>query len=331
MANIQKQFELFHDVIRADYEHNVELCEKRDIIVERVQEYLREKKLPGCTQLMQGSYAMKTGVKVEPYPKLEPDIDVGLRFDFKETDHSAKTVRGWLLEAVKDHTNTVIDKGPCLRVVYSAGYHVDLVGYSNWTDDVGGVQYRLAHNTDGWITADPPALLEHVKRRRDPFKDTKDSATKTDQFRRTVRYLKRWNDEAIQADRSDKPTGLAFTILCCDTLVKSVSWDGTANDLAALQSLARTAATRIGRIIAKKPTPQYEDVLGRLTDKEMEVLKARFASLANALVAAEVEPDPIVACEGLQRVFGTEFPVPKRENTAKSGSGPAIISSTSAA
>src|SRR5690349_13477447 len=101
MADIQAQFEQFHNIIRADYDHNSELCEKRDIIVAKIRKYLAEHNLPVCDQLMQGSYAMKTGVKVGPYAQLQPDIDVGLRFDFTDTDYDATTVRGWILAAVE--------------------------------------------------------------------------------------------------------------------------------------------------------------------------------------------------------------------------------------
>ena len=155
---------------------------------------------------------------------------------------------------------------------------MDLVCYAVW-DDIGrATQYRLAHKSSGWLPANPPALIEHVRTRRAAFDGTED-ATGTDQLRRSVRYLKRWNDEAIQRESSDKPTGLAFTLLCCESLNMRTFLDRKPDDLTALQELARSAADRSGRIVLLKPTPEYEDILARLTEDQMTKLKARFGKL----------------------------------------------------
>jgi hypothetical protein len=274
---------------------------------------------------------MKTGVV--PIADLEFDIDIGLRFAFAETEYDAATVRSWVFEAVDGHTDNVEEKGPCVRVTYAdaAGYHVDLVCYAAWTDGYGREQCRLAHKSDGWLEADPRGLLEHVKARRGPFADTKDSATQTDQFRRVVRYLKRWNDEALPRESHGKPTGLAFTLLCCDHLAPRVALWGDSDDRAALAALARGCAGVTGRIVATKPTPQHEDLFGRLTAQEMAELKQRFGVLADALDGAAREPDPVVACQDLRRVFGDDFPVPDPEDTAKKSAAPAIISTSASA
>lgn len=128
MADVQKQFEKFHETIRVDYDMSSELREKRDIVVEKIKKFLREKGLPSCEVLLQGSYKMKTSV--QPIEDLEYDIDIGLRFAIHEDDHDAATVRGWVYDAVSDHTMRVEDKGPCVRVYYAKGYHLDLVTYA---------------------------------------------------------------------------------------------------------------------------------------------------------------------------------------------------------
>jgi len=159
MANVQKQFEQFHAAIRTDYDMSSTLREKRDIVVKRIKKYLKDNGLPSVSELLQGSYKMKTGVK--PIGEREYDIDIGLRFDFHEDDYTAKEVRDWIFTAVKDHTKRVEDRGPCIRVVYEAGYHLDLVSYAVW-NELSGDQYRLAHKKRGWVSADPPKLIQHV-------------------------------------------------------------------------------------------------------------------------------------------------------------------------
>jgi Second Messenger Oligonucleotide or Dinucleotide Synthetase domain len=331
VADIQKQFEKFHAVIRIDYEMSSELREKRDIVVGRIEKYLEDNGLPNCRQLLQGSYKMKTGVK--PIEDLEFDIDIGLRFDFDEDAYKAKDVRGWIYDAVKDHTKRIEDRGPCVRVVYEAGYHLDLVTYAVWTDFIGVEQYRLAHKESGWRPAHPPKLLDYVlSHHKKLFADTEDNATKTDQFRRCVRALRRWNDFQIPYESDAKPTGLALVLLAIlRNLSKSVFLDGRPDDRSSLAVFARSVANTLGRVQASKPTPEYEEMFGRLTNDDMSAFKTRMGILADALEFAGQTVDPVKACERLVEVFGEDFPVPEKEDTGKRTAAPAIVTSSSSA
>ena len=331
MADVEKYFEQFHEAIRTDYDMDEKLREKRDIILDKVRKKLKEKERPSFKELHQGSYAQDLRTGVKPIEDLRYDIDIGLRFQIEEGDYTAKEVRSWVWQAVEDHTADVQDKGPCIRVIYADGYHVDLVSYSWWTDDLNQEQYRLAHKTNGWRNADPPRLLDFIKQARTPFQNTEDSATKTDQFRRVVRHLKRWDDERIPKESDAKPSGLAFTLLCQRALLPSLNWAGKPDDRMALQSISHHASSLPGRIIVQKPTPEYEDVFGKLSDKEMEELKERFSKVHEVLLYAEQEPDPVKACEELRKIFGRDFPVPKPEDTGRKTAAPAIVTSSSSA
>lgn len=330
MATVQKQFEEFHETIRIDYDSSKPLQEKRDIILDRVRKHLSDKKRPGFKELLQGSYAFGTGIK--PIADLQYDIDVALRFEISSKDNTAAAVHGWVYEAVDGHTDEVEDKGPCIRVIYAAkDYHVDLVAYA-WEKTNGTEAFHLAHKTNGWRPANPPELLDYVKRVRKPFEgDTEDAATKTDQFRRVVRDLKRWNDNAIQKESEDKPTGLAMVLLCAQHLRPTLTVAGKPDDLRALLLVANAAAGTYGRIVLKKPTPEYDDVMAKLSDKAMNDLKARFGELAKILDKAAKEADPVAACKLLRKVFGDDFPIPVVEETARRTAAPAILTSSSSA
>ena len=99
---------------------------------------------------------MKTGVV--PIEELEYDIDVGLEFPFDENEYGAKEVREWIYEAVDGHTDWVENKGPCVRVGYTKGYHVDLVSYASWEDLPGQTQFRMANKSNGWRPSHPPGF-----------------------------------------------------------------------------------------------------------------------------------------------------------------------------
>jgi len=327
MANVQKYFEEFHETIRVDYDA---IRGKRDIILDRLRKHLKDKNRPNFDELHQGSYAM--GVGIAPMGELEYDLDIGLRFQISARDYSAEKVYGWVFEGVQGHTDKVEQKGHCVRVAYAQGdFHVDLVCYS-WEKDNSGIEiFKLAHKTKGWLPGNPPGLLMYVEQKRKPFEETKDSRTQTDQFRRCVRYLKRWNDCAIPVEGDNKPTGLSFVLLCADWLQPRFFIDGKPDDLTALRNLTLSASAVAGRIVAMKPTPEYEDILLKLTADDMDAFKNRFKILSTVLENAAREADPVKACALLLAVFGDDFPAPTPDDTAKKTAAPAIITSSSSA
>jgi cyclic GMP-AMP synthase DncV-like protein len=331
MADVQALFEAFHKRIRTYYEINDVLRAKKDIIVERVNKNLAQKKRPSCVEFIQGSYKMKVGILA--VKGAEYDIDVGLRFSFKESEHSPEEVRGWVFDAVDGHTEKVERRSSCIRVIYADGYHVDLVPYA-WWDEGGVEQYRLAHKTKNWRPADPPALVEFVKQVRKPFEGVKDKATDTDQFRRIVRYLKRWNDVALPMESHDKPSGLALLLLTKHYLPAPMGL-GSGDDRTAVEQVARAAAATSSRIVEHKPTPEKEDVFARISESSMNALKQRFGVLRDALVFARDTNDVNKACKELKKVFGDDFPCPeseeKRTETARRTAAPAIVPSSSSA
>jgi hypothetical protein len=67
-----------------------------------------------------------------------------------------------------------------------------------------------------------------------------------------------------------------------------------------------------------------------MTAKQMEVFERELTTLKEALVYAAGVSDPTAACERLQRVFGDDFPVPEKKETAVTHS-PAISSSGNSA
>lgn len=323
MADVQKYFEQFHKEIRMDYDINKTLADKRDIILDRIKNYLEENENPSFQEMLQGSYIMKTGVK--PIEELDYDIDVGLRFDINEKDYSALDVRGWIYNATKDHTETVKLKGPCVRVIYKDGYHVDLVAYAVYKDILGKEIYKLAHKQNGWRDADPQGLLDFFEKVIKNYEETEDSITKTNQFRRIVRYIRRWDDEAMPNESDAKPSGLAFILLTHQYLGSKIVNNNKPDDLVALIRISNAVSSTIGRISIKKPTPEFEDLFAKINDEDMEKLKKRFKELLNVLRQAQGETSEKKACLLLKKQFGRDFPVPEEDASGKSLLGKAFV------
>ena len=210
MANVQTYFNKFHDTIKRSYDDNSTLREKRDLLLDDLREGLgryaqnQNVKIPRFEHFNQGSYAIGTGI--EPLPDDDYDIDVGLNFHLSKNDYSPVEVKKWVYEALHTGNRTVEYKRPCVRVQYHRRgeelYHVDLAIYSGSNSNWGNQTY-LAKGFLGsspgnqvWEVADPQKLIEIIQQR---FQYQEDR----NQFRRVIRFLKRWKDVNFSANGMD--------------------------------------------------------------------------------------------------------------------------------
>ena len=307
MANIQKQLEEFHKNIKVE---SSELREKRDIIVDKIKEALSENKKPVPDLLNQGSYIYGVGIK--PVSGADYDIDVGLDFNIKSSDYDAEEVRKWVYDAIKTHTNDVQNKGPCIRVIYQVGYHVDLVCYARYKNNDLIENFQLAHKNGSWIDSNPKKIKDHIQKARESFKDTKDNSG-SDQLQRVVRYLKRWNDLMIKGESDNKPIGLAILLYCIEALQEpTYDSQGNLDDLQALISISKRAKNST-RICVSKPDTG-EDVFVKISEKGMEELITRFQKLYKDLLEARNSERLEDACKIMRECFGDDFPLEKNDD-----------------
>lgn len=329
MADIQKYFEEFHDNIKIDSEADI-LRGKKEIVIEKIKNYFKIKKLPSFDDFLQGSFKYKVGIK--PINDLEYDIDIGIEFSFDYTEYDSTEVRDWIKNAVKDHTDKIEIKGPCTRVYYAQGFHLDIVVYAQ--DPKSKISdLKLAHISKGWISANPKKMARYVLEQREGFKGTESGEAGVDQLRRTVRYLKRWYDILIPYESSDKPSGISFLLLAIKYLSATLNWKtNKSDDLQCLINFIEKILFMFpDRIVIDKPTPEYEDVFLPLSDKAMKNLKENISVFLNALKASKDTLDINTSCQKMQEIFGKDFPLPpKDENTEKTKSPAIVPSSTSA-
>ena len=346
MADVQKYFEDFHEIIKlSDTEENQELREKRDIILNK----LKEKKaadVPTYTQFNQGSYAMGTGVK--PING-EYDIDVGIRFDISKDDFpDPVTVKKWAYDALNGHTKDVKMKSPCVTVTYQkdgeAEFHVDLAIYAAKNSD--GKLYlakgKLNSNDENkyWEVSDPLGVIDKIKNYSTDIEDRK-------QFRRIIRYLKRWKDIKFPTGGYAAPCGIGLTVAAYKYLSPNKYYVFSSDkykydDLQALvdfvSSLINHFVTEydheevkyVERLHINLFTEPYNDLFGKMTNKQMGSFKSKLEDLKTALISVKTETDPHEACKTLQSFFGDEFPVPPKDDTGQRKANAILSSSTSA-
>jgi hypothetical protein len=336
MANIQKHFEKFHETIRLSDENEV-LREKRDIVLDKLRDglaALRKEggKIPSFTSFGQGSYSMGTGTV--PLDR-DYDIDHGIVFDLAKADFDDPVeVKEWVLKALDGHTDRVDLRRSCVTVYYhrdgETEYHVDLAVYA-CAEKNGGKMYLakgMLHSEAGhrfWEEADPRSLIDIVK--------TKFSGDDRKQFRRVIRDLKRWKDVRFPGAGNGAPPGIALTVLALDHLTVMKTVDPIANttlydDLASLERLLPAILARFsntwtsddgvhGRLQVPLPVAPRNDLLKRMTAKQMATFKSELEQLKTTVTDAVKDVDEHSACKALAKLFGDDFPIPEKTETAE--------------
>ena len=337
MAKIQPQFEQFNDTIRLGrFKENATLREKRDIIRKKLEENLpdvfaaHDEVCPKFYFCDQGSYEMDTGIK--PLDG-DYDIDQGIYFLVSTKDYPNPVVlKERIYEALEDHTDDVQLRRSCVTVFYQCDgesiYHVDIAVYSDADHNDDGKSYHAkgkcysAPENRYWDVSNPQKLSDTIFTR---FID-EDRA----QFRRIIRYWKRWKGVNFSKSGGGAPNGIGLTVMTYDDFQPTYSdrWANKYDDLKAMCLLVEAVLRRfkwvydekeqvmVERIEVKLPIEPWNDLFERMTNKQMGVFKKNLIELRDALVYAEGVSDPVAACERLQTVFGDDFPVPKKQDTA---------------
>jgi len=334
---LQKQFINFHDKIKLnDLEHHKELRDKRDLLLSELRAYIDKKyedkpdeKKPTFNWFNQGSYDMGTGII--PIDG-DYDIDVAVEFNFAKEDFGPVEIKELIHEALDKHHKRKVDvMRPCVRVqYYQAGetiYHVDFAVYSGGSYNKTGKTY-IAKGKIGskdeykiWEVSDPKKLKELVNNR---FPDTDECS----QFKRIIRYMKRWKDQNFSSTGHAAPRGIALTALAYNLFVPDASKDSftgekRADDLEALLRFVKAILNQFsswdGNISVKLPVEPYNDLFAKMAESDdyIEDFKSKLKSLRDKLESAKSNADPVEACKDLQKVFGEDFPVPPKEETAQ--------------
>jgi len=323
MANLQTQLNKFHNSIKTDFDDSQPLRDKRDLIVNNLKSGL-EKLFPTSTPTFhsfnQGSYNLATGV--EPLPGDDYDIDVGIIFNFSRSDCKPVEVKEWVFHALNTGTRTVEIKRPCVRVQYHYNgqkyFHVDLAIYSternSWGNEVTYIAKGLINSSEDkkiWELSEPFKLKELLKSK---IADDSDRA----QFRRIIRYLKRWKDYNFRSMVRGRPTGIALTACCYNLFTAQKDYNyGTYtytyqyNDLRALQMVVKGIIGMFSwnnQISVKLPVEPYNDLFEKMTNNQMELMKQKLTILQNVLNIASQEYNSCNACTTLKQVFGKDFP-----------------------
>lgn len=335
MANIQNQLIEFHENIKLGrYDENEELRNKREIITKKVksglEKHFEDKKqsVPSISFIDQGSYAIDTGIK----PKEgDYDIDEGVIIGLNKEDYEddpiyfKKIIRDIMLTHTKKDPKI---KNPCVTITYSVNdepqYHVDLPIYLKSSNDENlylswGKEFALEENKK-WQISDPKGLNSYI---RDAF-----SGDDKRQFKRVVRYLKKWKDEKFASETSDgTPPSIGLTIIAADKFSPTKEYNDISGqdeyiDLKAMKYLVDDLKSLFEHKYCSEeeewlyvikynlPVENKGNVFSKMTNKKMNSFYNKVVKLQEALEYSINETDPNKACTELANFFGDKLPIP---------------------
>lgn len=324
MPAVQRQFEDFHSAICFDEDdEKATLRKKRDTIVKALRDRLGND-VPSFVNFNQGSYSMHTGVV-----PLDGnfDIDVGLIFDCNQDRYTDPVVlKKMVRDAANTNFRTVLIRRPCVTVNYMSGgeiaYHVDLAIYTKGDDGklyLAKGKENSAEEHRIWEVSDPKEL---TKRICGAFEDS----DKLAQYRRCIRYLKRWRQ--VQFRGAGAPLSIALTVAALYWFKPNLGISGKPVDLLAMLDWVKAILGQFTydyhqdegmhlRLKVALPVEPYSDLMAKRTAAQMKNFKEKLEALRDALQKAYDEDLPEDACKHLKKQFGDDFKVPEKSETAK--------------
>ncbi|MBM96083.1 MAG: nucleotidyltransferase [Oceanospirillaceae bacterium] len=347
---IQTHFDKFNQAIYLTNQSSgyKKAKEKDESILNDLKQHFRDKECPIKDTFLQGSFSVDTAIN-----SLEGDYDVDRALVIDENNAPTDPIK--LKEVVLDvlkkrnFKNPKVKK-PCVTADYlSINLHIDYTIYT--LDSLGN--YKLAvgklgssENNKEWSPSDPKGLIEWINGYSSYGSD---GLAKRKQYKRLVRYMKRWRDVNFNEQSRKKLFSIGLTIMIKEQY-KPSAYAEIENDLAVLEETIRNIlnAEYIRseyspdlpqyRIYTSLPTRPFRDVFQHKVDGGQSVsgsdknigtqFRNKLQTLLSQLENAIAETDEIKQCEILNKVFGDDFKVPSSAGSTGSGSvGGAVAAS----
>lgn len=285
-----------------------EMRERRDSNRRRLKQGLERDGAPKPVDYRsQGSYAMRTMVQ---QPDKDYDVDDGVYFDQEQLkgarggDRSAAEVKEMIREAL--HSDS-FERPPeklkhCIRVYYSAGYHVDVPVYRRIVEkDVwGNESLRVELASTDWKTSNPLAVTDWFL---DANKAKSPNSDNSGQLRRVVRLLKAFA-RSRPSWREHVATGFMITTL----VVERYSANTNHEDRAFYDTMVAIRDRLNWDLKIQHPTVEGEMLTKGPDDSRARFLREKLDLAIDELgVLFQWDCNREQALKAWDKVFNTEF------------------------
>ncbi|MBA6256450.1 MULTISPECIES: nucleotidyltransferase domain-containing protein [unclassified Colwellia] len=323
--SIQAKFLNFHDKIklgREDDEYK-SAREKDDSILKAVKKALKDEGYPVIEDFLQGSQSTATAVK---HPADDFDIDRSVVIAFDDAPDDPVKVKKIVLKVLEDRgfKNAKI-KTPCVTADYSSlSLHIDIPIYR---EQNGIYELAIGKNNSNdenkeWSNSDPKGLRDWINSKANYIGSASD---KLKQFKRTVRYLKRWRDVKFSSAVVKKIFSIGLTVMAKEKFQPNFDDNGKTSDLKALRDTIsailngwyfNSQGNEQYKVSVDLPTSPYRDIFDGSSVNTGTQLYNKLTSLKNKLDKVIAEGDVIKQCKLLNEIFGDDFEVPSSTSNA---------------
>ncbi len=318
---IQTHFDNFHNKIKLGREDDAyrKARDRDDSIKKEVISAFESAGYPVVRDFIQGS--LKTHTGIVPISG-DYDVDRALVIEADTAPDNPVVPKKKTLDVLENRRfkNAKIKK-PCVTADYASdNVHIDFIIYKR-----SGNQHYLAvgkensdENNREWSAADPDGLTDWINDDSNFCgADAKDALA---QFRRLVRYLKRWRDVQFSEIVAAKIFSIGLTVMLKERLVTSFSTEGARQDLKALRLTVE--AILIAGYFTEEKAGQYrvrvslpkEPWRNIFYDSSLDTgtqLYNKLKRLKKKLVEAEGMSNEREQCQILNELFGDDFEVPE--------------------
>lgn len=324
--SIQVKFLNFHDKMKLSREDNEykDAREKDDSILNAIKKSFKDKGHPVIENFLQGSMSTATGVKT---PGEDFDIDRAVVIAFDGSPDDPVKVKKIVLEVLEDRgfKNAKI-KMPCVTADYaSKKLHIDIPIYRERNGDYELAVGKKNSSDDNkeWASSDPKGLRDWIN---DSSSYIGSANKKLEQYKRIVRYFKRWRDNKFSTTVAKKVFSIGLTVMAKEQFSPDFDDSDKPNDLVALRDTVNNMLNagyftyqgneqyKVQVTLPKSPWKNIFD--GSSLDTGTQFYN-KLKVLKNKLDNAIDETDLVNQCEILNEVFGDDFEVPSSSSTVK--------------
>ncbi|SEE66237.1 hypothetical protein SAMN05519104_6949 [Rhizobiales bacterium GAS188] len=285
-----------------------EMRDRRNANRDRLKRGLKDKGKPAPREFKsQGSYAMKTMLQ---HPDNHYDIDDGVYFD-KEAlvgergaEMTALQARQMVRDAIDDggfKTPPEVHKN-CVRVIYAAGYHVDLPVYRRVTtkDAFGNETYHHELASSDWKRSDARDVTEWFEKENNAQSPDTENGR---QLRRITRHIKK-HSRSRDSWGSQILSGFGIT-----KLVTECFRGNAEREDAALHDTMKAIRDRLnGNLVVKHPVTPNETITKGDDDAAARFLRDRLTEAVDNLAPLfEADCTRKQALNCWDKVFNTSF------------------------
>ncbi|CDH34206.1 nucleotidyltransferase [Xenorhabdus bovienii] len=339
--SIQSKFNIFHKAIklgRKDPEYK-NARSKDDSITEDIKARFKENGYPIIEDFIQGSLATHTAIKEKGQ---DFDIDRAIVIEVSLAPDNPITPKEAVLEVLESRRfkNAKI-KNPCVTADYKTeNLHIDIPVYRRYENE----QYELAigkrhsdENNREWSTAAPHELIDWIN---NSDKYGLYGSEKIAQYRRFVRYLKRWRNFKFKKEVCKKIFSIGITVMVKEQFQSSVNTEGFPDDLSALR------ATLYGilnygnyfteveedsyKVKVLLPVSPRQDIFYKSSTDTGTQFRNKLKSLLDTLDKVASEESESKQCDLLRSVFGEDFPKSTSSNSTGSSSAKTVFATSGA-